>query len=227
MTYRSSDTVGSGRTGCEGHHRWLAELPGIERLGYGHEPRSQRAARARGEDSGSLLSGVHSIASLVKRWLLGTHQGAVTPKHLESYLNVLLRWTKACATSVGAPDRQWRTGSLELTVTPRTYVRLRGVLGATHRLSSRRERGLDPKTGVRRCSPRTGGRQSGRAAGSLWLRAARRHSRSARDSDGPGRETDLVKALTGGRSCSRLTKRAAPYRVPVRAQINRQSIHSA
>jgi hypothetical protein len=30
---------------------------------------------------------VHRIASLVKRWLLGTHQGAVTPEHLESYLN--------------------------------------------------------------------------------------------------------------------------------------------
>ena len=60
---------------------------GIERLGYGHEPRSQRAARARGEDSGSLLPGVHRIASLVKRWLLDTHQGAVTPEHLESYLN--------------------------------------------------------------------------------------------------------------------------------------------
>src|ERR1035441_7506645 len=36
---------------------------GIERLGYSHEPRSQRAARARGEDSGSLLPGVHRLAS--------------------------------------------------------------------------------------------------------------------------------------------------------------------
>ena len=60
---------------------------GIQQLGYIHEPRSQRAAAARGEDPGSLLSGVHRVASLTKRWLLGTHQGAVNPKHLASYLD--------------------------------------------------------------------------------------------------------------------------------------------
>lgn len=60
---------------------------GLERLGYGHEPRSQRAARARGEDPGELLLGVHRVASLAKRWLLGTHQGSVDDAHLPSYLN--------------------------------------------------------------------------------------------------------------------------------------------
>jgi hypothetical protein len=29
---------------------------------------------------------VHLVVSLVKRWLLGTHQGAVQPKHLQGYL---------------------------------------------------------------------------------------------------------------------------------------------
>jgi transposase-like protein/predicted RNA-binding Zn-ribbon protein involved in translation (DUF1610 family) len=60
---------------------------GIEKLGYGHEPRSQRAARARGEDPGRLLPAVHRVASLAKRWLLGTHQGSVDDAHLPSYLN--------------------------------------------------------------------------------------------------------------------------------------------
>ena len=60
---------------------------GIDRLGYVHEPRSQRAAKASGDDPGDLLIGVHRVASLAKRWLLGTHQGAVAPEHLESYLN--------------------------------------------------------------------------------------------------------------------------------------------
>ena len=32
------------------------------------------------------MPGVHRIASLLKRWLLGTHQGSVLPKHLQSYL---------------------------------------------------------------------------------------------------------------------------------------------
>ena len=54
---------------------------------YVHDRRSQRAARARGEDSGELLPAVHRVASLAKRWLLGTHQGSVEPAHLASYLN--------------------------------------------------------------------------------------------------------------------------------------------
>jgi transposase-like protein len=30
---------------------------------------------------------VHLVMSLLKRWLFGTHQGAVRPKHLQSYLD--------------------------------------------------------------------------------------------------------------------------------------------
>ena len=33
-----------------------------------------------------LMPGVHRLASLLKRWLLGTHQGAVSDMHLQSYL---------------------------------------------------------------------------------------------------------------------------------------------
>lgn len=60
---------------------------GVDKLGYRHDRRSQRAARARGEDPGDLLPAVHRVASLAKRWLLGTHQGAVDAAHLSSYLN--------------------------------------------------------------------------------------------------------------------------------------------
>ena len=60
---------------------------GLDGLGYAHERRSQRAARARGEDPGELLPAVHRVASLAKRWLLGTHQGAVDDAHLPGYLN--------------------------------------------------------------------------------------------------------------------------------------------
>ncbi len=34
-----------------------------------------------------LLPHVHLVASLIKRWLLGTHQGAVSRKHLSGYLD--------------------------------------------------------------------------------------------------------------------------------------------
>jgi len=60
---------------------------GLDKLGYIHDSRSQLAARAAGEDSCELLPGVHRVASLAKRWLLGTHQGSVGGAHLASYLN--------------------------------------------------------------------------------------------------------------------------------------------
>ena len=60
---------------------------GIEAVGYTRERHSQRAARQRGQDPFGLLPGVHRIASLAKRWLLGTHQGSVDDAHLQAYLD--------------------------------------------------------------------------------------------------------------------------------------------
>jgi transposase-like protein len=60
---------------------------GIEALGYTRERHSQRATRLAGGDPYGLLPGVHRIASLAKRWLLGTHQGSVDPAHLQAYLD--------------------------------------------------------------------------------------------------------------------------------------------
>ena len=39
------------------------------------------------QPANELLPRVHLIASLLKRWLLGTHQGAVSPAHLDYYLD--------------------------------------------------------------------------------------------------------------------------------------------
>lgn len=66
--------------GWQGYH-------GLDKLGYVHDRRSQRAARARGDDPSKLLPAVHRVVSLAKRWLLGTHQGSVDDAHLTSYLN--------------------------------------------------------------------------------------------------------------------------------------------
>ena len=60
---------------------------GLATLGYAHERRNQKAAARRGQDPGELLPAVHRVASLCKRWLLGTHQGRVEPAHLQAYLN--------------------------------------------------------------------------------------------------------------------------------------------
>jgi transposase-like protein len=75
---------------------------GIEQLGYTRDRRSQRAARARGEDPGALLPGVHRVASLAKRWLLDTHQGSVDEAHLQGYLNEFtFRFNRRTSTSRG------------------------------------------------------------------------------------------------------------------------------
>lgn len=52
-------------------------------LGYIHEVVRDEAAEL-GED---LLPCCHRVAALLKRWLLGTHQGAVSHEHLDYYLD--------------------------------------------------------------------------------------------------------------------------------------------
>lgn len=51
---------------------------------YVHEP---FVIAGSGWDAHELLPAVHRVASLAKRWLLGTHQGGVKPGHLSAYLD--------------------------------------------------------------------------------------------------------------------------------------------
>jgi transposase-like protein len=55
---------------------------GLDRLGYIHE-----VVRKNTEVGEHLLPYCHRIASLLKRWLMGTHQGAVSHEHLDYYLD--------------------------------------------------------------------------------------------------------------------------------------------
>jgi len=57
---------------------------GLEAKGYGHEVTVLKRSKASASD---LLPRVHRVASLLKRWILGTHQGAVSPEHLDGYLD--------------------------------------------------------------------------------------------------------------------------------------------
>lgn len=51
---------------------------------FNHEPHPVAGS---GYQAHQLLPAVHRVASLCKRWLLGTHQGSVQPDHLQSYLD--------------------------------------------------------------------------------------------------------------------------------------------
>jgi transposase-like protein/ribosomal protein L37AE/L43A len=52
--------------------------------GYDHRPVIVKKQAA---DASTVLPRVHRVASLLKRWLLGTHQGAVRAEHLDYYLD--------------------------------------------------------------------------------------------------------------------------------------------
>jgi transposase-like protein len=56
----------------------------LEEIGYVHQRVNLSAS---GDPAHIALPGVHRISSLLKRWLVGTHQGAVSSKHLDYYLN--------------------------------------------------------------------------------------------------------------------------------------------
>jgi len=59
--------------------------PGVAAAGgYGHKPTNISRS---GQPAHVPLPGVHLVASLVKRWLLGTHQGAVEADHVQAYLD--------------------------------------------------------------------------------------------------------------------------------------------
>ncbi len=56
----------------------------LEKLGFAHKKINLSATE---DPAHVLMPGVHRISSLLKRWLLGTHQGAVSGKHLDCYLD--------------------------------------------------------------------------------------------------------------------------------------------
>ncbi len=63
---------------------WSAYQSVASSGGYEHLPISLRGTSSIAHVA---LPGVHRIASLLKRWLMGTHQGAVEGDHLQAYLD--------------------------------------------------------------------------------------------------------------------------------------------
>jgi len=48
------------------------------------------------------MAGVHRVASLIKRWILGTHHGSVQPAHLDAYLDeFVFRFNRRTSSSRG------------------------------------------------------------------------------------------------------------------------------
>jgi transposase-like protein len=62
---------------------WLGYDP-LQGMGYDHQITFLKGKK---KPASELMPRVHRIASLLKRWILGTHQGAVSHEHLEYYLD--------------------------------------------------------------------------------------------------------------------------------------------
>lgn len=62
---------------------WLGYLP-LESKGYQHRVMFLKGKK---KTPSEMMPRVHRVISLLKRWLIGTHQGAVSHKHLDYYLD--------------------------------------------------------------------------------------------------------------------------------------------
>jgi len=112
---------------------WLGYLP-VEKKGYRHRVTFLRGKK---ESASELLPRVHRVASLLKRWLLGTHQGAVSREHLDYYLDEFtFRFNRRNSRSRG--KLFLRLAEQAMTVAPAPYKSIvkcfAEVAGADHKI---------------------------------------------------------------------------------------------
>ncbi len=95
--------------GWSGYH-------GLKTMSYAHDRVVQQHSL---ESPSELLPGVHRIASLLKRWLLGTHQGAVSAAHLPYYLDEFtFRFNRRTSKSRGLLFRRLVEQAVAIETTP-------------------------------------------------------------------------------------------------------------
>jgi len=83
----------------------------------------RRGVQLRTEPGEHLLPRVHRAISLLKRWILGTHQGAVRSQHLDDYLNeFVFRFNRRKSASRG--KLFYRLVQHAVQIAPTTYERL-------------------------------------------------------------------------------------------------------
>ena len=97
---------------------------GLPAKGYDHQPISLATGWG---DASLRLPAIHLVFGLAKRWLLGTHHGAVRPKHLQAYLDeYVFRFNRRTANSIG--HRFARLVEQAVLTPPATY---RAIVGQT------------------------------------------------------------------------------------------------
>ncbi len=74
----------AAESGSEIHTDGWKGYNSLSRQGYKHRVTNISIS---GDPAHVSMPGVHRVAALLKRWLLGTHQGSVTAAHLDAYLH--------------------------------------------------------------------------------------------------------------------------------------------
>ena len=98
---------------------WLGYLP-LQSKGYEHEVTFLKGKK---KTPSELMPRVHRVISLLKRWLIGTHQGAVSHKHLEYYLDEFtFRFNRRTSSSRG--KLFFRLAQQAVALDPVTYHRM-------------------------------------------------------------------------------------------------------
>jgi len=106
--------------GSQVHTDGLSSYHGLSAAGYDH--RVVRSTSTVGEDP---LPRVHRVVALLKRWMLGTHQGAIQPPQLDYYLDEFtFRFNRRTSKSRG--KLFYRLVQQALMVDPWPMDRLRG-----------------------------------------------------------------------------------------------------
>jgi transposase-like protein len=96
---------------------------GLAAKGYLHQPTPMRAPPVAGE---AVLPRVHLVFSLLKRWLMSTHQGAVRHSHLDYYLDEFtFRFNRRTSASRG--KLFYRLVEQAVAIEPHPYRVLRGT----------------------------------------------------------------------------------------------------
>lgn len=109
---------------------------GMVEAGYRHKVTVVKHSDASASD---LLPRVHLVASLLKRWILGTHQGAVSPEHLDGYLDEFtFRFNRRSSASRG--KLFYRLMQNAVAATPRPYKKIiKGIRNQPEHKPKRRQ----------------------------------------------------------------------------------------
>ena len=85
--------------GAQVHTDGSAAYRSLSELGYEHQASVMLGSKV---PAHTAMPGVHRVASLLKRWLLGTHHGAVQPQQLDHYLDeYVFRFNRRTSASRG------------------------------------------------------------------------------------------------------------------------------